>query len=68
VDDHDAEGQLLEIVPMLKALVDSDQNVALALSLSNQLGIRQRAPLDFRDGHDFVMGESLPNAGIDALV
>jgi len=44
------------------------QNVARALSLSNQLGIRQRAPLTLRDGHDSVMGESLPNARIDALV
>ncbi len=68
VDDHDAEGQLLKIVLMLKALVDGDQNVARALSLSNQLGIRQRAPLTLRDGHDSVMGESLPNARIDALV
>ena len=68
MDDDDSESELLEIVLVLKTLVDSHENVALALSLSDQPGIGQRAPFRFSHGQDFMIGEGLPQAGIDALV
>lgn len=68
MDDYDAEGQLLEIVLVLKALVDGNQNVALALGLGNELGVGECAPLGLRDGQNFMLGKGLPDARIDALV
>ena len=47
VDDDDPEIQLLEIVLMLETPVCRYQNVAAALGLGNQLGIRECAPLCF---------------------
>ncbi len=38
MDDDDSESELLEIVLVLKTLVDSHENVALALSLRTRLG------------------------------
>jgi hypothetical protein len=68
VDDDDPESELLKIVLVLKALIDGHQNVTLALGLCDQLGVWQRAPFGFGDGQDFMIGESLPQPGIDALV
>jgi hypothetical protein len=68
VNDHDSESQLLEIVLMLKTPIYGNQNVTLALSLRNELGVGQRPPLGFGNGQDFMLGESLPEARIDALV
>ena len=68
MDDYDAEGQLLEVVLVLKALVDGNQNVTLALSLGNELGVGECAPFGLRDGQDFMFGKGLPEARIDALV
>ena len=64
VDDHNSESQLLEIVLMLKTLIDGNQNIAPALSLSNQLGVGKRAPLGFGNRQDFVIGKGLPQ-GVD---
>jgi hypothetical protein len=68
VNDYDTEGQLLEVVLMLKTFVGRNQDVTLALSLSNQLCVRERAPFGFRDGQHFMIGESLPETRINALV
>ena len=68
MDDDDPEIQLRKIVFMLETLVCRYQNVAAALGLGNELGIRQCAPLCFGHGQDFVIGESLPQAGIDTLI
>jgi hypothetical protein len=68
VDDDNSKSQLLEIVLMLETFVDSDQNVTLTLSLGNQLGVWKRTPSGFRDGHDFMIWESLPETRVDALV
>lgn len=68
VDDNDSESDLFEIVLVFKTLVDGDQNVALALGLGNQPGIRKGTPFGFGNGQDFVIGKSLPQARIDALV
>jgi hypothetical protein len=68
MDDHDSKSQLLEIVFMLKPFVGGNQNVTLALSLDNQLGVREGSPFCFRNGQDFMIGESLPETRINALV
>jgi hypothetical protein len=68
VYDDNPERDFVEVVFVFKTLVDGDQNVALALGLGNQLGIREGAPLGFRDGQHFIIGESLAQAWIDALV
>jgi hypothetical protein len=56
------------IVLMLKTLASGNENVTFALGLGNQLSVRKRAPFGFRDGQNLMIGESLPQAGIDALV
>jgi hypothetical protein len=53
---------------MLKTLVGCHEDITFALCLGNQLGVRERAPFSLGDGQDFVTGERLPQAGIDALV
>lgn len=50
VNDDDPEPKFLEIVLVLKTLVDGYQNVTPALGLGDQLGIRERAPLGFGHG------------------
>jgi len=59
VDNDDPERQLVEIVLILKPLVGGHQNVAPALGVSDQLGVRERTPLSFRNGQNFMIGESL---------
>jgi hypothetical protein len=68
MDDHNSKSQFLEVVLVLKTFVGRNQHVTLALSLSNQLGVRERAPFGFRNGQDFMIGESLPETRIDTLV
>ncbi len=68
MDDDDAERQFRKIVFELKASVDGDENVKLSLGLGGKFGVRQRAPLGFGNGQDFMVGERLPETRIDALV
>ena len=68
VNYNDAERQLLQIVLVLEAAVDGDQNVALTMSLSKQLGVGQRPPFGFRHGNNLMTGECLPQPGVNALV
>lgn len=68
MDNDDSERQLLEVVLMFKALIDCHQNVTLPLGLRDQLGIRERPPFGFRNGQDFMIGEGLPETGVNALV
>ena len=68
MDDDDSESQLPEIVLMLETSIDRHQNVTLALSLRNELRVGQRSPLGLGNGQDFMVGESLPETRIDALV
>ena len=68
VNDDDPESKVLEIVLVFKTLVGGHQNVAPALGLGDQLGVRERAPFGFGDGQHFMIGESLPQAGVNALV
>ena len=66
--DDDSECQFLEIVFVFKPLVDGNQDVALALGLSNQRGIGEGAPLGLGDRQDFMIRKGLPQTGINALV
>ncbi len=68
VDDHNTKTQLFKVMLMLKTLVDGHHYITLALSLSNQLGVGKGSPLGFRDGKDFMIRESLPEARVNALV
>jgi hypothetical protein len=68
VNNDDSERQLLEIVLVLEALVDGDQDVALALGLCDQLGVREGAPLGFGYSQNFMIGERFAETRIDALV
>jgi hypothetical protein len=68
MNDHDAEGQLRKVVLEFKASVDGDENVKLSLSVSRQLGVRQRAPLGFGNRQYFVIWKSLPDSRVNALV
>ncbi len=68
MNDHDSESEFLEIMFMLKAFVGGNQNVALALGLGKQFGVRQGAPFGFCDGQDFMIGESLAETRINALI
>jgi len=68
VNNHDSEREFSEIMLMLKTLVGCHEDITFALCLGNQLGVRERAPFSLGDGQDFVTGERLPQAGIDALV
>jgi hypothetical protein len=68
MNNHNAECQLFEIVFMLKTLIDGHENVALAVSLGNQLGIRKRAPSYFCNAHDLMLWKCLVKPRIDALV
>jgi hypothetical protein len=60
VDNDDSEGDLFEIVLVFKTLIGGDQNVTPALSLGDQLGVREGTPLGFGDSQDFVVRKSLP--------
>jgi hypothetical protein len=53
---------------MLETSVDGNKNIAPALRLGDQLGVRERAPFGFGNGKDFMIRESLPQTGIDSLV
>ena len=68
VNNHNTKTQLLEIVFMLKAPINCYQNIASILRMSNQFDIRNREPLCFCDGQDFMPRKSLPQAGIDTFV
>jgi hypothetical protein len=68
VDDDDSEREPFKIVLVFETLVDSDQNVTLALSLGDQLSVREGTPFRFGNGQHFMIRESLPQAGIDAFV
>ena len=68
MDDYNTEAQFLEVVLVLKTLIDSHQNVTLALGLNDQLSVGKSAPLGFRDGQDVMVGKGLPETRIDALV
>lgn len=68
MDDHDTKTQLLEVVFVLKTLINSDKNITLTLCLSNQFGIRKRAPLGFCDRQHLMVREGMPEAWIDTLV
>jgi hypothetical protein len=45
-----------------------NQNIKLPLSSRNQLVIRKRTPPGLRHAYNFMVGESLIKARIDALV
>lgn len=68
MDDYDSETQLLQVVLVLKALVDSYKDVTLALRLSDQLRVGKGAPLGFRDTYNLIMGKSLLKKRIHALI
>jgi hypothetical protein len=68
MDDNDSKAQLFEVMLMLEAFIGGHQNVTFAVGLGDQLRVRECAPFGFGDGQDLVMGEGLPQAGIDALV
>jgi hypothetical protein len=68
VNDDDPESKVLEIVLVFKTFVGGHQNVAPALGLGDQLGVRERAPFGLGDGQYFMIRESLPQARVNALV
>jgi hypothetical protein len=68
VNDDVPEPKFPEIAFVLEALVGGHQNVAAALGLGNQLGIRQSTPIGFSDSQHLIIRESLPQTRINALV
>lgn len=66
-DDH-TEAQFFEIVLVLKTLIDGHENVTLPVGLSHKLLIGKGSPLGFRDGYDFVVGKSLLETRVNALI
>ena len=53
---------------MLKTLVDGHKNITVALGLCNLPGVRQTAPLGFRNTHNFMIGKSLSQTRIDTFI
>jgi hypothetical protein len=68
MDDYNTETQFFEVVLVLKTPVDGHQNVTLALSLDDQLGVGKCAPLGLRDGQNVMIGKGLAKTRVDTLV
>lgn len=67
VDNHDSEGDLLEIVLVFETSICGDHHIALASRLGDQHGVREGTPTRFGNGQDLMIRKRLPQTRIDAL-